>query len=59
MNADQRWKKNLRRRDRHWKADKFPTSFGSKYQLHHDWAHGAVVYFLTQSEHDVLTRRGL
>jgi hypothetical protein len=59
MNPIQRKKQNLRRHDRNWKADKFPKSFGDQFQLHHDWAHGAVVYFLTPEEHIIQTEMGV
>lgn len=59
MNKIQKSKQNLRRHDRNWKANKFPSEWASQFQLHHDWEHGATVYFLTPTEHDVYTRRGL
>lgn len=59
MNSDQRWKRNRRRHDRTWKHAKFFPRWGKDYTIHHDWMNGGVVYFLTPTEHDVLTRRGL
>ncbi len=59
MNQKQKKKQNLRRHDRHWKADKFPSAWAKQFQLHHDWENGARVYFLTPEEHRTLTDLGL
>ena len=59
MNTNQKHKQNIRRHDRNWKSDNFPAPWAAKFQLHHDWSHGAVVYFLTPKEHEPLTRLGL